>query len=958
MKTRAFVVSLLCVAASGRAAEVGLTSSWDPFLTWGGSSGVAITMATPGFTVADTNGDGRDDIIIGSSEPLSAYRRIRFDPASHRYFQDLSTPIPYPYGDQVNPELRLVTSLTPGGPLKAITWQRHDVAIFDLASGRLERLSDPNGYDSPVPVCAVDLNGDGTKEIVIRDVVAVRVMNATLTRDLGTTFVERGDPFGSEALCANLDTDPAIEIALEGGAIYEFDGYRLRAQGSVDWPQNGLPPGYAGSADIDGRGQELLFVANWNAVMVHDVAAGTVRWSVTVPTRILQARVVDLNADGVKDLLVGTESAPPVLGMVMGYDGRDGRVIVSFPHPDTVVTGINAGDLDGDGATEIAVALMRPFTGPNRLYVYDVATGALEWRSEDERGVTAAALDDLDGDGSLEVVAAVRGVVGVGDIRLIDFDATTFQRRWATSHQILTDRAAFPIESLAIGHVTGDARREVVVGLGNAGEAQVAIIDGATRALVRTIDLPGFESVGAIATHDFDGDGREEVVAVASAPYGSEYGGEIYLLDGSTGQTIAHAGLGTYLSRRYTAVRIGDVDGDGHPDIVAAGTSTVGLGSALLVMNGVTRAVRGETGGPGYNGLALVNADGDSALEIALGVVSGGIEVRRGSNLAVIRSVAACPSPVWALSANTLSGAAPGSVFYSCDDRVGTADLRAGGSAAGISGMVGFRAGIGNVLLAAGTAAAPLITTTTVAGLRHLTPVANAAGPYITPGNNGGGPAVFAVSRSQTMTGQITFGSFRGLPARIELVEPPANGTLTVQPNGSFTYRMNDLRWSDLFTVRAVDGLSASVPMTYAVIAINSPPNVPRDVREFTAFTGRANEIASGTVDSDTDPMTFTIVTPPTKGTVSFNSFGTMTYTPAAEATGDDTFEYYASDALRRSQNNGVVVFHLAAPPPPTPPPTPSPPGASGGRTGGALDWLTALGLLTLLARGRRYRTR
>ena len=100
---------------------------------------------------------------------MSPFRRVRFSPAFGRMVVDLSAPPPYQYQDAFNPQLSLVTTLTPGGAHKAITWQGHSVAIYDLDSGRLERLSDPTGIEWPRPVCAVDLNGDGNKEIIARD---------------------------------------------------------------------------------------------------------------------------------------------------------------------------------------------------------------------------------------------------------------------------------------------------------------------------------------------------------------------------------------------------------------------------------------------------------------------------------------------------------------------------------------------------------------------------------------------------------------------------------------------------------------------------------------------------------------------------------------------------------------------------------------------------------------------
>lgn len=48
--------------------------------------------------------------------------------------------------------------------------------------------------------------------------------------------------------------------------------------------------------------------------------------------------------------------------------------------------------------------------------------------------------------------------------------------------------------------------------------------------------------------------------------------------------------------------------------------------------------------------------------------------------------------------------------------------------------------------------------------------------------------------------------------------------------------------------------------------------------------------------DKNRDPLTFQVVSQPTRGTLSLNSSGTFTYTPAAEFTGNDTFQISVSD--------------------------------------------------------------
>ena len=322
-----------------------------------------------------------------------------------------------------------------------------------------------------------------------------------------------------------------------------------------------------------------------------------------------------------------------------------------------------------------------------------------------------------------------------------------------------------------------------------------------------------------------------------------------------------------------------------------------------------------------------------------------------------LRTLNPCSTPIAALTTNTLTGANAGDVFYSCDDRIGTANLRAGGTAHGITGNIGFRIGYGDQLMIAGTAAAPIINTTSHLGLRHLQPGPD-VGPYVIPGNRVGGPAVFATDPGVSFSGKITFGTTTGRPTQLELIES------TVARCAEFfaarCVHLSDTKRQPARSLhRACYGrIAHSVPTTFAIIVANRPPSVPA-LSEFTVAPGQVLTTASRTLDPDGDPLTFTLVTQPSRGTVTFASSGVMTYTPAAGQTGDDTFEIYASDERTRSTSNGSIVIRIQNSAPPASPPPPSPGGSSSG--GGGIVDPASLCAMVLLAwwacRRRRLRS-
>jgi VCBS repeat-containing protein len=140
----------------------------------------------------------------------------------------------------------------------------------------------------------------------------------------------------------------------------------------------------------------------------------------------------------------------------------------------------------------------------------------------------------------------------------------------------------------------------------------------------------------------------------------------------------------------------------------------------------------------------------------------------------------------------------------------------------------------------------------------------------------------------------------------------PANGTVTLASNGTYTYRPNtNFNGPDSFTYTASDGAAVSnvATVTIAVTAVNDAPLAVND----TASTAQGTAV-SGTVlgnDTDVDPgttLTATLGASPANGTVTLTSGGSFTYTPNASFSGSDSFTYTASDGTAASNVATVTI--------------------------------------------------
>jgi VCBS repeat-containing protein len=141
-------------------------------------------------------------------------------------------------------------------------------------------------------------------------------------------------------------------------------------------------------------------------------------------------------------------------------------------------------------------------------------------------------------------------------------------------------------------------------------------------------------------------------------------------------------------------------------------------------------------------------------------------------------------------------------------------------------------------------------------------------------------------------------------PLTVAEVTGPQFGTLTLNPDGAFSYTpdpSNPIFAStvgshviDTFTYQASDGLNLSNIGTASLVINRAPVADSADL-------GVVNEGASATTgviysDLDGDTLTVTITVPPTQGTVVDNGDGTFTYTANVVATGGDSFTYQVYD--------------------------------------------------------------
>jgi hypothetical protein len=430
---------------------------------------------------------------------------------------------------------------------------------------------------------------------------------------------------------------PLPTIIAPSGVNYDNVGYAVGTAGDL----NG--DGYADvivGATFTTAGDARVFFGGPKADDVADLlltgAASGDHFGASVGT------AGDVNGDGHPDLIVGAygnDAAGADAGAAYVYFGGPGADAVA----DLTLTGAaagdnfgfsvgTAGDVNGDGYADVVVGARygngAP-TGTGTAYVYyggaspDAAadltlTGAV---SGDYFGCSVGTAGDMNGDGYDDVIVGASQAVSPGGPSPV---GTAYIFHGGASPNPVADLTLtngitseyFGCSVGTAGDVNGDGYDDIVVGaMGHntawpsAGAAYV-YYGGASPNAVADLTMVGAArldrlgcSVGTAG--DVNADGYDDVVigAVGRSVFGSEAGGAYVLLGGASPDTMPDLVLdGEHAADRfgYAVAAAGDVNGDGHDDVVvgAYGTDTAGSdgGTAYVFDLGPPSAAVGRAG--------------------------------------------------------------------------------------------------------------------------------------------------------------------------------------------------------------------------------------------------------------------------------------------------------------------------------------------------------------------------
>ncbi|HIF9218409.1 TPA: Ig-like domain-containing protein, partial [Photobacterium damselae] len=160
-----------------------------------------------------------------------------------------------------------------------------------------------------------------------------------------------------------------------------------------------------------------------------------------------------------------------------------------------------------------------------------------------------------------------------------------------------------------------------------------------------------------------------------------------------------------------------------------------------------------------------------------------------------------------------------------------------------------------------------------------------------------------------TVTGQLTATDVDGDNLTFKPGADPTNGSVTVNPDGSWEYVPNpDFNGEDSFTVVVDDGNGGTdtITVTVNVTPVNDAPvgeDVSVETQEETAVTGQLTA-----TDVDGDNLTFKPGADPTNGSVTVNPDGSWEYVPNPDFNGEDSFTVVVDDGNGGTDTITVTV--------------------------------------------------
>jgi hypothetical protein len=378
----------------------------------------------------------------------------------------------------------------------------------------------------------------------------------------------------------------------------------------------GSSPQAVAIGDLDGDGRnDIALLTSFqgdpaNDKMVHvflQAADGTLKPRVKYPVGGAGSSIDigDVNGDGRADVVVGISDGSGVYEIGVLTQNASGTLDAMVAYPTVNAYQVKVGDFNGDGRMDVA-GINFGARGDGLDVFLQTATGTLAapvTYHVAHGGFDELDAGDVDGDGRTDLVVMSGQNFAFPNLSvLLQMPDGTFGAPASYSVGTGTNTSG-----VAIGDTNGDGRSDVVVSYGGnrPGSFIARFLQNAGGTLDPAVSYASYDIPGAIVLADVDGDGRKDALVTHGGfarlgvyrqfPSGDFLGEELYP-------------MGSASEFQPQGLAVGDINGDGRPDAVLADANR-----GLVVLRHVqdtslALVVTAPTGGPFYIGAPLTVA--------------------------------------------------------------------------------------------------------------------------------------------------------------------------------------------------------------------------------------------------------------------------------------------------------------------------------------------------------------
>ena len=146
----------------------------------------------------------------------------------------------------------------------------------------------------------------------------------------------------------------------------------------------------------------------------------------------------------------------------------------------------------------------------------------------------------------------------------------------------------------------------------------------------------------------------------------------------------------------------------------------------------------------------------------------------------------------------------------------------------------------------------------------------------------------------------------------VDSVTQPTNGTVVINADETVSYTpASNFSGSDSFSYTVADGQGGTDTATVTIDVTNGINNAPTALDDSTSTDEDISviiDVLSNDEDLDGDTLTLDSLTQPTNGLAVINEDATVSYTPASNFNGSDSFDYTVSDGQSGTDTAAVTV--------------------------------------------------